>query len=140
MTTGQLHAWPEVYFAGVGWVAFEPTKSLGTPTQFVSASEPVDDAGEDVTAPTATPTSSAAASAAPTERPDSGGDASPVAARGIDLWPLSATVLAVLALAAAPAAAGWARRRVQRARGGVGGAWRAVQDTAIDLGLSLIHI
>ena len=137
VTTGQLHAWPEVYFAGVGWVAFEPTKSLGTPTQFVSASEPVDDAGEDVTAPTATPTSSAAASAAPTERPDSGGDASPVAARGIDLWPLSATVLIVLALAAAPAAAGWTRRRVQRARGGVGGAWRGVQDTAIDLGIAV---
>ena len=34
VTTGQLHAWPEVYFEGVGWVAFEPTKSLGTPTRF----------------------------------------------------------------------------------------------------------
>jgi transglutaminase-like putative cysteine protease len=26
-----MHAWPEVYFAGVGWVAFEPTPGRGAP-------------------------------------------------------------------------------------------------------------
>jgi transglutaminase-like putative cysteine protease len=25
------HAWPEVYFEGIGWTAFEPTKSAGNP-------------------------------------------------------------------------------------------------------------
>jgi transglutaminase-like putative cysteine protease len=26
------HAWPEIYFAGVGWVPFEPTPGRGNPT------------------------------------------------------------------------------------------------------------
>src|SRR5260370_42076218 len=25
------HAWPEVYFAGIGWLAFEPTPQRGEP-------------------------------------------------------------------------------------------------------------
>ena len=33
--TDQLHSWPEVYFAGIGWVPFEPTATRGVPTGFV---------------------------------------------------------------------------------------------------------
>ena len=36
VTSSQLHAWPEVYFRGIGWVPFEPTNSLGVPTNFAS--------------------------------------------------------------------------------------------------------
>ena len=31
VTSEQTHAWPEVYFDGLGWVAFEPTPSRGLP-------------------------------------------------------------------------------------------------------------
>ena len=137
VTTGQLHAWPEVYFEGVGWVAFEPTKSLGTPTRFASATDPAGASGDDVTAPTTAPTASATPTTSPTERADAGGDASAVTARGIDLRPLAGIVLVVLVIGAAPGLAGAAHRRVQRRRGGSAGAWRAVQDTAIDLGVSV---
>lgn len=30
VTSDELHAWPELYFAGVGWVQFEPTVSRGS--------------------------------------------------------------------------------------------------------------
>ena len=31
LTSDNVHAWPELYFAGVGWVRFEPTPSVGAP-------------------------------------------------------------------------------------------------------------
>jgi hypothetical protein len=31
MTTQDVHAWPELYFEGVGWVRFEPTPSRSAP-------------------------------------------------------------------------------------------------------------
>jgi transglutaminase-like putative cysteine protease len=37
VSSGQLHAWPEVLFEGIGWVPFEPTNGLGVPTSFTAA-------------------------------------------------------------------------------------------------------
>ncbi|UUT36684.1 DUF3488 and transglutaminase-like domain-containing protein [Microbacterium elymi] len=37
VSSAQLHAWPEVHFSGIGWIPFEPTKSLGSPTSFLPA-------------------------------------------------------------------------------------------------------
>jgi hypothetical protein len=31
MTSHNVHAWPELYFQGVGWVRFEPTPGVGAP-------------------------------------------------------------------------------------------------------------
>jgi transglutaminase-like putative cysteine protease len=31
LTSHNVHAWPELYFEGVGWVRFEPTPSIGAP-------------------------------------------------------------------------------------------------------------
>ena len=36
VTSGQLHAWPEVFFEGIGWVPFEPTNGLGVPTDILT--------------------------------------------------------------------------------------------------------
>ena len=38
VTSDLLHAWPELYFDGVGWVSFEPTPGRGSATSFRSAS------------------------------------------------------------------------------------------------------
>ena len=139
--TSQLHAWPEVHFEGIGWVAFEPTKGLGNETRFQTQSEPVDDSGVDVAGPTPTTTPTASASAAPTARPDAGPtDATGAAVRLVDLRPYLAVVGAVLLLAVAPVALRTLRRRMLagRARSGdVGAAWRMLQDDALDLGVAV---
>lgn len=36
VSTNALHAWPEVFFEQYGWVPFEPTATLGAPTEFES--------------------------------------------------------------------------------------------------------
>jgi transglutaminase-like putative cysteine protease len=139
VTTDQLHSWPESYFEGIGWVGFEPTKSLGVQTRFVpSAVVPPDSGGEDIAGPT--PAASAAPSAS--GRPDipdeaAGGAASALGARGADPRPYLLTIGLLLALALAPGLAGYIRRSVLRRRaaaGEVAAAWRIVQDTAVDVG------
>lgn len=137
VTTGQLHAWPEVSFEGVGWVAFEPTKGLGTATRFVSSSTAVDDGGEDVTDRTPTPTPTSTSTAAPGERPeDRQAEVSGTSVRLVDLRPYFATVLAIAVLAFAPFVAAAIRRRALRRRATVAAAWRLVQESAIDMGVS----
>ncbi len=39
------HAWPEVYFAGTGWVRFEPTPGRGAPGDFAITGHVADQAG-----------------------------------------------------------------------------------------------
>ncbi len=41
------HAWPEVYFAGTGWVRFEPTPGRGGPDDFAVTGRVPDQAGFD---------------------------------------------------------------------------------------------
>ncbi|MFT3797074.1 transglutaminaseTgpA domain-containing protein [Microbacterium sp.] len=137
VTSDQLHAWSEVYFEGIGWVPFEPTKSLGTATQFSAAQTPVDDGGVDVAGPTptATPTPLTSAAGPTRDLPDEA-DASMASTRRLpDLRPFLTVLGTVLLLALLPGAAGWLRRWMLRRRGTVGSAWRLVQETAIDLGL-----
>lgn len=46
VTSDDLHAWPELYFEGVGWVGFEPTPSVGTTTAFEEPQGPSAPVGE----------------------------------------------------------------------------------------------
>ena len=39
VTNANAHSWPEVYFAGVGWLPFEPTPSFNNPTDISRASD-----------------------------------------------------------------------------------------------------
>lgn len=136
-TTAQLHAWPEVHFAGIGWVAFEPTKSLGTPTRFAPES-PTDDGEVDEgptpsTAPTPTPSAPGAV------RDDEVDDTAAASGRPplIDVAPLLPVLIPLAALLVAPAALRALRAVVWRRRAQAGSpaaAWRMLQDAAIDLG------
>lgn len=141
-TTRQLHAWPEVYFSGIGWVQFEPTKSLGTQTRFAPASAvATDDGGTDVGEPTPTPTATSTATAGPNpvDR-DADAQGGAVAGRTIDPRPFFTALGIVIAALLAPAAAGALRRVVlaRRARlGDVSAAWRYAQDAALDLGVDV---
>jgi transglutaminase-like putative cysteine protease len=148
------HAWPEIWFDGVGWVAFEPTPSRGIPgaedvtgvppqqdtTPAEAPGDGVADAGTVPPPPTtvfrppttAAPRPDGQAPAQPTPRPattTSGTDDG-----GADPWmPITVVALGVLALAA-PAIvrrlrARRARHRASRER--IVAAWeRACRDVA----------
>ncbi|GAA3657019.1 transglutaminaseTgpA domain-containing protein [Microbacterium marinilacus] len=136
----QLHAWPEVHLDGIGWIPFEPTVSLGTPTSLRSEAAPGTDPDEPDAQASAAPTPSQ--SAAPEvdrgdiDNPDGAATAFDPAAllRGIGIA-LAAIVL--LALPATVRAVRHAMRLTAARRGDAGAAWRELQDIAIDAGLTV---
>jgi hypothetical protein len=142
VSSGQLHAWPEVMFEGIGWVPFEPTNGLGVPTSFSAAgSAPggADDPGA------ATPAPSSSASASPGLSPDeleagqNGGEAG-AAGSTVNPLPGMTIVLGILFALAIPGLLRELRRRqmLTAARSGdAAAAWLAVQDAAIDLGIDV---
>lgn len=137
-TTAQLHAWPEIFFDGIGWVPFEPTKSLGVAQRFTSEQDTSNEP-EPTPTPTAAaePTPTASSAPRPEEDPTAG---TPQATTFSILRVLPAIgillgALLVLALPALARAALFRRRVTQARRGSAGAAWRLVQDAAIDLGI-----
>lgn len=142
VSSSQLHSWPEVFFEGIGWVPFEPTSSLGTPTSFAPSTVPQPEGGTEVV-PSAAPSAEPAPSAsiAPEVVPDdaqggpTGGTAAPV-----NVLPAVGIALGVLLVLAVPALLRlWRRRvRVAAAQGGdAAAAWRELQDLALDLGIEV---
>jgi transglutaminase-like putative cysteine protease len=128
------HAWPEVYFVGVGWVPFEPTPGRGAPNaeQWTGVPEQQADPDDPASATTTTstvpggPTTSVALDRLPDEAfPDGGlSTSAPLGERepsfGSKVWSWFRWVLvavaaaAVLWLAGVPAAR-FLRRRARRA-------------------------
>jgi transglutaminase-like putative cysteine protease len=144
VSTHDLHAWPELYFQGIGWLRFEPTPSRG---ELPDYSDPAAVAQLPTDAPTsaasATPTATADPSAAagrdlPT---DDGNTKSGTADQGFNAAPLVLLILLGLLIAAALAPAvgrvfvRWRRMRaIARGRDAATNAWAEVRDTARDHG------
>ena len=123
VVAADAHAWPELYFTGVGWLRFEPTPAsrAGTAPGYTSPAWADPDGGAETatTAPTSTST--------PTlERPDIPLDDTDVPAGALDEpstiasltsrfgWVVLVLLLGVLGAAAMPASAWWERRRRRR--------------------------
>lgn len=148
VTTDNLHAWPELFFAGIGWVRFEPTPGQGEipsfdPGQVDPSPEPTDSASP-TNAPEPTPTADPETSPTPTATPGAPIDPieeSPAVIQQRDGWralAISVTAALVLLLALSPAISRALRRRrrftsVHRTGSAVA-AWAEVTDTAVDLG------
>ncbi|MES4905167.1 MULTISPECIES: DUF3488 and transglutaminase-like domain-containing protein [unclassified Streptomyces] len=154
------HAWPELYFEGVGWTRFEPTPSRGTQPDYTMEQTPSGDSTDEPTqAPTASEEPSAAPSAsdscaqdmkklgecggAPGEQPEQ-----PSSSGGWSVgkqigWSSFAALLLVIPLLPML----WRQRLRARRLGGSGGrteqdaadrilaAWRELLDTAWDFGI-----
>ena len=143
VSTHDLHAWPELYFQGIGWLRFEPTPGRGELPVY-SVPSAVDDlptdtpTGEATTAPTATADPSAAAGRdLPTEAGQTGNSTS----TGFNAAPLVLLILlaVLLAIGLAPAVGRaivrWRRERaIARGRDPATNAWAEVRDTARDHG------
>lgn len=138
VTTDELHAWPELYFAGVGWTRFEPTVGRNNVPEYSDAA--IDNpATPGIDESTTSPTPVAPADVAP-QRDDAGsvtGSAAKSAANG-NVVILSLAALAILAALGIPALARLARRRARLRALAHGGsaldAWDEIRDTALDLG------
>lgn len=137
-----LHAWPELFFPGSGWVRFEPTpaaRARSVPAwtrQDVPAPDPLGGPSESATTGADTPDRVDEEAAAPVEEEDS--DAS-AAAEDRDRWapvllPTLIVVALLLALALLPRTIR-SRRREQRLSLGPEAAWAEVRATALDLRL-----
>ncbi len=137
------HAWPELYFQGLGWVPFEPTPSRGVVPDYATEtsvpSAPDSPGNNDGlvpdTAPVPTPTSSATAPAVP-------GAGSSSTGGGPELMPWligAAGVAALVLLAATPhlVRAGMRSRRLRpkRPEQAVPLAWNEIRDLGTDYGL-----
>lgn len=121
------HAWVEVHFDEIGWVQFDPTASIGSPTSFTSEL----DEESDPDAPEATPTTEAPAPDVPEDVDTDDVDADQPTGSSGSWWWLAALVL----MMAAPVVTRIVLRRMRGA--GALDVWRETTDTARDLGIEL---
>ncbi len=139
-TSFNVHAWPELYFEGVGWVKFEPTPSVGAPfpsyaqriTNLPTNTATVPNATEQTDTTkgprdTGSTTTDGAAGAG-----NAGGGRTTLPSRW---WLLAALVVVVLALPATTRLAIRRRRMTRPVDDGEAAesAWRELRDHIIDL-------
>ncbi len=138
VTSDDLHAWPELYFAGVGWVPFEPTVGRGTIPSYTRP-----EALPSQTAPTTAPgATSAPHRLVPTDPANVAGAAN--ATPPSPLQPVlsgAGVALLIVAVLLTPAVLRRMRRRARLRRlseswGGAAIVWDELRDTARDLGWS----
>ncbi|MEO7349774.1 MAG: transglutaminaseTgpA domain-containing protein, partial [Terrimesophilobacter sp.] len=140
VTTQDVHAWPELYFEGIGWTRFEPTTSRGFVPSYADEATPgVPISPSASPTPTASPTPSATPepSAAP---PDPNAEAVANPARAADFPWLWAALggLGIVLLLLLPAAVRAGQRAIRLRRCGRGHlmattGWRELLQSAHDL-------
>ena len=158
-TGRDAHAWPELYFEGLGWVPFEPTPSRGSVPEYEQETDSSVPLASAAPAPSSTATLTATATESATTAVAAPGNAGQSVNWRHWLLGTGAGILVVLLLMAP----GWARNNVRRRRlarvrtpatarvsgpGGAGDtagtissgvppavlAWRELMDTATDYG------
>ncbi|MEO7146413.1 MAG: DUF3488 and transglutaminase-like domain-containing protein [Terrimesophilobacter sp.] len=143
VTTADLHAWPELYFSGIGWIRFEPTPSRGVVPDYAN---PLVTGVPDVQTPAAGVGNLDASGLNPSAPLI---DAGPTLAGWLtsdqpNRWlGWGALVLAPLGLILLPAGLRSLRRAriLGRLRGGTGSvaaAWRELRESAEDVGVALL--
>jgi transglutaminase-like putative cysteine protease len=145
VSSANLHAWPELYFEGIGWLRFEPTVSRGDRPEYDDIVLPPNDTpteSPDTPLPTATPGDLTTNGPLPTSGPELP-QAAPINWREV----VPRVVTAVLAISAIiilllplwPAVYRVIRRlrrySIVRRRGDAAVAWEELEDSALDAGL-----
>lgn len=134
------HAWPELYFEGLGWVPFEPTPSRGSVPGYAQEETASGPDTENVPLPNRTTAPLTATAAAPTTTAAANAGAPAPPSGGEWLFRIGLGLLVLLLLGAPALVRSGGRRRrlalVRRGTGAVPGvlAWRELLATAIDYG------
>jgi transglutaminase-like putative cysteine protease len=136
-----MHAWPELYFVGAGWVRFEPTPAAAGTVIPAYAHSPAPIEQLPSTAPSAS--TSAAPNAALTNKPRPETNDSPtrdtatipLQQHHVLRWVALGLVVALLGAGLAMPAMVRRRRRRTRMGGTAEDAWTEMRDTVIDLGI-----
>ncbi|NYE96562.1 transglutaminase-like putative cysteine protease [Psychromicrobium silvestre] len=126
------HAWPELYFEGLGWVPFEPTPSRGqVPDYAIPPSGPIsnDQPQDEVPKPTSSRNPSEQPSTPEPQAVESGNSSS-----GFNPWWI-ALPLGLLAVLAVPALSRASLRRRRAATDSATSAWGELRDSAVDYGV-----
>jgi transglutaminase-like putative cysteine protease len=136
-----MHAWPEVYFRGSGWVRFEPTPAARTGAAPSYTTGPVkkqvgpkgsitSQGGRN----TSDPSSDATAKAAHDKNVDAATSSSSTSFPWVRILIGLLVAAAIAAVCLVPGAVRRARRN-RRLEGGAEDAWAELRDSAIDLGV-----
>jgi transglutaminase-like putative cysteine protease len=137
--THDMHAWPELYFEGYGWVRYEPTPNVAVPPSWsdLPATQPIPSESSVPEPSLETSPEPTTTASTPVDEPSGGADPAAALAfgvfRGIGLTLLAAAVLLM---------PWFIRRRLRTQRladaddpyEAVDAAWSEVRDTWIDLG------
>ncbi len=145
-STRDLHAWPELYFEGIGWVLFEPTPSdrARTVPAYTRGLGPGAGPTDNPTTATSAPTTAAPRDPNETQSPtvpEQEGNGGQADDDSILLPVLGITALVLALLAVLAATPRWLRRRRTAVRWATTNdpaetAWAELRDSTIDLGLA----
>lgn len=131
--SGDAFAWPEVYFNGAGWVAFDPTPAATSAKPPQEALTPQAKKDQQVKQQQLSDLGAAPGKQGPGQDPDK---ASPPAPLLLRLWPLWTVLVVFLVFVGIGAGLSYARRRRSRARltarepaARIVGSWAEVLDT-----------
>ena len=136
-----MHAWPELYFDGAGWVRFEPTpagRATDVPAYTVPGAPETD--GPSASAPTDTSEPSTSRNARPEDLQSdvAAADRNSGSGGSFPWLPTLVGLVLLLAVAASlllPRAVRGRRRERRLASGAVEPVWAELRDTAVDLGV-----
>ncbi|HEX7835200.1 MAG TPA: transglutaminaseTgpA domain-containing protein, partial [Pseudolysinimonas sp.] len=137
-----LHAWPELYFDGIGWLRFEPTPGRGSKPDYTAPAAVDDPTTPENEGATPAPTATADPSNGP-ERPDPTQDPTGGGLTSNTVTPLPIVLLSLLAIALLAGIAPAVTRIIVRARrvsairagrDAASAAWAELRDTARDYG------
>lgn len=131
-----MHAWPELFFGGLGWVAFEPTPGVASPPSYTVSTT------QNSPSPSASPTPTPSAETEePSAEPSEPVDEPNATDADADLGWLGWTAGGILVLVAAASTPALLRRQrrvsrlgLQQPRQAVAAAWDEVRDSVWDAG------
>lgn len=136
-----MHAWPELYFDGAGWVRFEPTpagRAADVPAYTVPGAAATDDPTESVPTDTGEPSASRNTRPQDIQSDVVPGSRSSGSGGSFPWLPVLGALALLLAGGAAlllPRAIRGRRRERRLGSGGVEPVWAELHDTALDLGV-----